>query len=173
MRAVAMTGLLLVMTAAPALAASDGSLSAAGSRGTVNLTVTVVPLVQISGLDDLSLGELGGSDISASDDLCIYSNAGRYRITASGNAGDGGFALTGRDQGRSLAYEVTWRRKDGQATPLAAGASMTVDTGGVTGADCAAGGANAGLQVDLRAAAAADLPADTYEGVLSLVVAPD
>ncbi|MEC9345054.1 MAG: hypothetical protein VYB54_02435 [Pseudomonadota bacterium] len=166
--------MLLLGTAAPvAMAASDGSLSSSSSQGSASITATIVPLVQISGLDDLDLGEVGGTDVSASDGLCIYSNAGRYRITASGNGGDGGFQLTGRDQGGALPYQVTWQRRDGAATALQAGAAMTVQTGGVVGADCAGGGANAGIRVDLSAQAAAGLPADSYAGVLNLVVAPD
>jgi hypothetical protein len=67
-----------------AFAATPGTLGPT-SQGTLEITLTIDPLVQISALDDIALGTyVGLGDMTGADDLCVYSNNGGYDITATG-----------------------------------------------------------------------------------------
>ena len=88
--------------AANAFAATDGTLGAT-SQGTLEITLTIDPLVQISALDDIPLGNYtGAGNMTGGDDLCVYSNNGGYHITATGNGNGQAFELIGAGTPASL-----------------------------------------------------------------------
>ena len=165
-----------MLVPAIATAATDGRLGTTSSTGEVAISARVLALVQLSDLDDIDLGDFSGSDLQAADELCVYSNAGQYRVTATGNGGNGGkeFALAGKNLKQDLPYAITWSH-GGAATRLTSGTTVTVKTSAVTGADCTFGGGknNAGIQVDISAADAQNASQDTYAGVLNITVAPN
>ena len=90
--------------ASNAFAATQGTLGAT-STGSLNITLTIDALVQISALDDIPLGNYtGGANMTGADDLCVYSNTGGYEITATGDDGAGGGVRAGRDQRQHPIY---------------------------------------------------------------------
>jgi hypothetical protein len=83
------------LAAGNAFAATQGDLGPT-SEGSLNITLTIDALVQISALDDIALGPYtGGGNLTGADNLCVYSNNGGYDITATGNGNGGAFELLG------------------------------------------------------------------------------
>ncbi len=171
----AVRGLLLCGLAAglsgTAFAATQGAVGF-NSTGTLDISLTVNDEVRISNLTDINLGVFGGADAVGTSSACVYRNGtGNYQITATGDGAAGAFTLT--DGTNTVAYSVSY--DDGSG---AQGATSGVTLAGLTGADaasntCAVTGDNATVQVTVAAADAATLPAATYAGTLTLVVAPE
>jgi hypothetical protein len=154
-----------------AFAATQGSLGAT-SQGTLDITLTIDPLVQISALDDIALGTYtGGGDITVGDDLCVYSNNGGYDITATGNGTGQPFELIGTTE--NIPYTVEWATTAGAGTgtALTAGVALPDQGGTFTTPDCG-GTPNAQVIVTVADADLASAPSDSYTGVLTLLVAP-
>jgi hypothetical protein len=154
-----------------ALAATDGAVGF-NSTGTVDISLDVNDEVRISSLTDINLGVFAGVDAVGTSAACVYRNGtGNYNLTASGDGAAGAFTLT--DGTNTVAYSVTY--DDGSGVLAAAtGVSLT----GLTGADpasdtCGGTGNNGTIEVTVAAAAAAGLPAATYAGTLTLLVAPE
>jgi hypothetical protein len=157
--------------ASNAFAANDGSLGAT-SQGDLDITLTIDPLVQISALDDIALGNYtGGANMTGADDLCVYSNTGGYDITASGNGGGSAFELIGGSV--NIPYTVEWADTAGAGTgsPLTSGTALTGQGGTFSTPDCG-GVDNARVIVTVNSTDLAAAPADNYIGVLTLLVAP-
>lgn len=154
-----------------ALAATDGSVGF-NSTGTVDISLTVNDEVRISNLSDINLGVFAGADAVGSTDACVYRNGtGAYRITATGSGAGGAFALT--DGTNSVAYTVDYDDGTG-AVAMGAAAPMIGRTGAdPSSATCATTGNNATVTTTVAAATAASLPAGTYTGTLTLLVAPE
>ncbi len=154
-----------------ALAATDGAVGF-NSTGTVDITLNVNDEVRISNLADINLGVFGGADAVGSTDACVYRNGtGAYRITASGSGAAGAFTLT--DGTNTVGYSVNY--DDGTGALAMASATPMI---GRTGADpssatCATTGNNATVTTTVAAADGAALPAGTYTGTLTLLVAPE
>lgn len=154
-----------------ALAATDGAVGF-NSTGTVDISLSVNDEVRISNLADIDLGIFAGADAIGSTDACVYRNGtGAYRITATGSGAGGAFSLT--DGTNSVAYTVEY---DDGTGALALGSSTPLI--GRTGADpasatCATTGNNATVTTTVTAADGAALPAGTYTGTLTLLVAPE
>lgn len=154
-----------------ALAATDGTVGF-NSTGTVDITLAVNDEVRISNLADINLGVFGGADAVGTTDACVYRNGtGAYRITATGSGAASAFSLT--DGTNSVGYSVEF---DDGTGAVAMGASTPMI--GRTGADpasatCATTGNNAVVTTTVVATDAAALPAGTYTGTLTLLVAPE
>ena len=154
-----------------ALAATDGVVGF-NSTGTVDISLDVNDEVRISNLTDINLGVFAGVDAVGSSAACVYRNGtGNYNLTASGDGAAGAFTLT--DGTNTVPYSVTYDDGSGAAAATA-GAVLA----GLTGADpasdtCAGTGNNGTIEVTVAAADAAGLPAATYAGVLTLLVAPE
>jgi hypothetical protein len=154
-----------------AMAATDGSVGV-NSTGTVDISLSVNDEVRISNLSDINLGVFGGADAIGSTDACVYRNGtGAYRITAAGSGAGGAFSLT--DGTNTVAYSVAF---DDGTGAIGMGASTPMI--GRTGADpasatCATTGNNATVTTTVAAVDAASLPAGTYTGTLTLLVAPE
>jgi hypothetical protein len=158
--------------ASNAFAAQDGLLGAT-SQGDLEITLTIDPLVQISGLTDIQLGTYtGGADITGVDNLCVYSNTGGYEITATGDGGTGSeFELNGT--GHDVPYTVEWADSAGAGTgsPMTSGTVLPGQGGTFTTPDCG-GGNNAQVIVTVNSTDLLAAPAQAYAGVLTLLVAP-
>lgn len=154
-----------------ALAATDGVVGF-NSTGTLDITLNVNDEVRISNLADIDLGVFAGADAVGSSAACIYRNGtGNYQLTASGDGAAGAFTLT--DGVATVPYSVTY---DDGAGPQAATTGVTLT--GLTGADpassiCAGTGNNANVSVTVAAADATGIPASSYIGTLTLLVAPE
>ncbi|MFK8017028.1 MAG: hypothetical protein AB8G17_16515 [Gammaproteobacteria bacterium] len=154
-----------------ASAAVDGSVGF-NSTGSVDISLTVNDEVRISNLTDINLGVFGGADAIGSSDACVYRNGtGAYRITASGSGAGGAFSLT--DGTNSVGYAVEFDDGTG-AVAMGASTPMIGRTGAdATSATCATTGNNATVTTTVTATDAASLPAGTYTGTLTLLVAPE
>ncbi len=154
-----------------ALAATDGAVGF-NSTGTIDITLTVNDEVRISNLTDINLGVFAGADANGSSAACVYRNGtGAYQITATGDGAGGAFTLT--DGTNSVAYSIDFDDGTG-ALPMTSGLPVI----GRTGADpasstCATTGNNAVVSATVAAVDAATLPAGTYAGTLTLLVAPE
>jgi hypothetical protein len=163
---------LATFAASNAFAAQDGLLGA-NSQGSLNIILSIDPLVQISRLNDIALGTFDGTAKSGADDLCVYSNTGGYHITATGNGSGSAFELIGTS-GATIPYAVEWADSTGASAgiDLIASTALTGQGGNFTTPDC--GGAdNAGVIVTISSTDLALAPADSYIGVLTLLVAPE
>jgi hypothetical protein len=157
--------------ASNAFAATPGTLGAT-SQGTLNITLTIDELVQISALDDIALPNYtGGADITGGGDLCVYSNIGGYQITATGNGANSAFHLIGA--GATIPYTVEWADSAGALSgePMTSGTALINQSGTFTTPNCG-GLDNARVMVTVSSTDLAAAPAQDYAGVLTLLVAP-
>lgn len=164
-------GGIAAVLASGAVAATDG-LVGFTSTGTLDITIQVDDEVRISALQDIDLGTFAGVDASGSSTACIYRNtAPTYQITGTGSGAANAFTLTnGID---TVDYSVSYTTS-GAAQSLTSGVALTGQTGAdQTSTTCGGTGNNGTVGVTVAAADAAALPAGTYNGTLTLVVAPN
>lgn len=159
-----------------AFAASQGVLGTT-STGSANIRATVANLASITNLNDFVFPTwTGAGDLTLSDNVCVYVNnrGGKYQVTATGN-GRNGFSLAD-GAGNNLAYEAQWNvRASAGGDSLRNGNTLrnrdNADTGSI---DCSSGrNLNSALTITLREAALRAAPAGTYNGVITLTVAPE
>lgn len=158
-------------TAGTAHAANQGDLGAT-SQGDLTITLTIDSLVQISDLQDIDLGTFDGtSDLTGSDNLCVYSNSGGFTITATGTGG-GAFELAGG--GTTVPFAVEWANTSGAVTgtALTSGSTKASNSPTFSGADCG-GGTNTTVLVNVSQTDLGAAPAADYSGLLILQVAPE
>ena len=167
---IAVIGLAACMSTT-VLAATDG-LVGFNSTGTLDINLDVNDEVRISNLTDINLGVFAGVDAVGSSAACVYRNGtGNYQLTASGDGAAGAFTLT--DGVSTVPYSVTYD-DGGGALGASTGIALTGLTGGDPGsATCAGTGNNGTVTVTVTAADASGLPAATYAGTLTLLVAPE
>lgn len=170
-RALMITGLggIIALAGNTAWAATQGSTGTT-STGTVDLTVTIGTLARISDLDDLDLGSFTGSgNLSANDDLCVWSSGSSgYNITATGSGTAGAFTLGAGAE--LVAYTVEWADTSGQTT----GSSLTGQTTSATSTDCGGGASpSASLIVEVVESEMLGKSAAAFGGALTLLVAPE
>jgi hypothetical protein len=160
----------LTLSSATVMAATQGTLGP-NSTGTLNIELDIDPLVMVSNLGNIDLGNYSGAgNLTGSDSFCIYRNStGPYGITMTGSGAGNAFLLS--DGSNNLAYTVSFT--NASANPMTAGSLLTAQTGAnTTSTDCSAGTANnvsVGITVDNAALSSA--PAGTYLGVLTILVA--
>lgn len=156
------------------MAATQGSLGT-DSTGTLDITVDINDLVQVSNLTDLVLGTFngGGADLSDSDTFCVYRNgAGTFDITMTGDGGSSAFTLT--DGTNTVPYAVDFTN-----IPAASTTAMTTNValGGQANANTSSttcgGTDNVSVTVTVASGDLASAPAGTYGGTLTMVVAPE
>ncbi len=167
MRNVAIGG-ILAGTALGAHAATDGALGFT-STGDLTIDLVVADEVRISGMSDIVLN-FSGVDETDTSDACIYRNGNTaYQITGTGDGAGNAFELT--DGTNTVPYSVTF--DDGNAVaPLLSGTALGATNADTVDTDCLGAGPNALISVTVTAADAATLPAATYTGTLTLLVAP-
>lgn len=166
----------LALVAPAAIAAQDGVIDDTRSEGSLDITLSVPPLVRISGLDDLDLGTFQGTGLSGTDQLCVWSTTRAYRVIAEGDGTGGSFTLTGGDNGDALAYDVQWAATAGAGSgdALTSGTALGNQSTSAATSDCN-GGANPNATVIVTVADTelASVTEDTYAGTLTLTVEPE
>lgn len=164
----------LSIGSATVLAATQGSLGSSSS-GSVNISANINQLVRISALNDISLGTYTGTGgLTGRDDVCVFSNAGGYSITATGSGSGGAFSLAASG-GATVPYSVAWATTAGANTgaQLTSGKVLAGQSGTFTNPTCQGGAnLNASLLVSVTDEALAAAPAGAYTGTLTLTVAP-
>ena len=173
------TGLILgcvLALPAPAFAAPTQGTAGATSTGSVGISATIPGRVQISGLSDIAFGTVDPSTAASSaENLCVWSNtSGKgYTVTALGSGTSNAFTLT--DGTNNLAYSVEWAGTTGQTsgTALASGTALGGLTTTAVNPTCSTGAAStASLIVKMSQANLQAAVASSYNGTLTLVVAP-
>ena len=156
--ALALSGLPLLLTATPALAASNK--------------------VRITDLSDVNFGVIAnlGVDAIRNQSVCLYAdtNSYGYNVTASGTGPGGAFELSSGP--RTMSYEVQWSSTSGQGSgiQLASNVPLTGQVSGATHQTCSNGPAtSASLIILLRSNVLSSATAGAYNGTLTLVVGPE
>lgn len=142
--------------------------------GFFTINLTILTLMQISGLNDITFPPFtGANNLVGNDSFCVYRNStGTYQVTLTGSGTGGAFTITnGID---IVPYSVTWN-------DLVATANVTANTT-LTGrqsvfylnTDCN-GGTNNNGTIELTALAAnlSAVSFGTYTGALTIMVAPE
>ena len=134
--------------------------------------------VRITKLTDIDFGSLAnlGVDASLAQNICVFANTSgnRYRVTATGSAPGGAFALV--SGGVFLDYEVQWNASSGQSsgTQLTSGVARTGLVSAATQQTCNSGPpTSASLVVLLRSTALSSARAGSYAGTLTLIIGAD
>jgi hypothetical protein len=138
--------------------------------------------VRISGLSNVAFGTITSfaADTVRSQSICIYAKSppnNNYRVTAAGSGTDGAFLLSAGSS--TLPYEVQWSDTPSQTsgTQLVANQPLTgqhSNAGSGSADDCSNGPAStASLILIVRSAALGTATSGTYNGTLSLVIAPE
>lgn len=196
MKKILLTAAAFALVAGAAHAQTDGALSQTSSTGTFDVNATVVPMVRISGLDNISL-TIDPATLSSNfgttsgiTQFCVFSNvdaAGTYKVRVLGDAGNAGdfsnpYGLTGTSTGTVLGHTVGYHDNAAyhsvNATFMRQSSNLTkINTkdgqARSTTTDCSGnglGGSNSSLRVGIRNTNAIAALADTYTGTLSVVV---
>ncbi len=175
------TALVTGMVATSGLMAATDGIVGATSTGTLDISVDVEDLVRISGLSDilLTFDITGTGDIVGSSTACVYRNgAGTYTVNATGSGTANAFTI--QDAGPTptpIAYTVGWDDSVTGAgvSAVSSGTLLTNQLGANTVSDdCSTGGgANAFVEVTVPRASLVAAPAGTYNGTLTLEIAPE
>lgn len=161
----------------PAFSATQGTLGAT-STGTVNVSITIPSLVQISGLSDITLGSTSTFPATGSSGACIYSNVvtplGSYYITATSLNSTGTNFRVKDSNTDYITYSAYWNNTATatQTTALASGTKSAQQTGGSAVSLTCAGTANANFNIGFSAAQIQGAPAATYTDVVTLLITP-
>jgi hypothetical protein len=166
---------LLTFGSVSTYAASDGTLGLT-SQGSVDITVGVGDRVQISGLDDIALGQWSGSgNLTGDEELCVYSSTSKYEVTISGLHASNSFALSAGGT-TTLPYTVNWADDPGDATygnrGVTEGTPLTGNVGNNTHYTCG-GATNATLRVYITEANLQAAVAGNYSDTLTINVSPE
>ncbi len=158
-----------------AFAASDGTLGFT-SQGSVDITLGVGDRVQISGLDDITLGQWSGSGaLTGDEELCVYSSTSKYDITISGLHASNSFALSAGGS-TALPYTVSWADDPNDATNgfrnVTEGTHLTGNVGDSSYYTCN-GNTNATLRIHITEANLQAAAAGNYSDTLTINVAPE
>ena len=168
-RQVALGG-VLAAAATGGYAATQGTTGFT-STGDLDISLTVNDEVKISNLVDIFLPPFTGTDVTGNSSACIYRNGGgAYQVTATGSGPANAFQLT--DGTNSVTYSVAFDDGTGSSS-LTSGLALSRTNAEAVDDDCTtAGSDNATIDVTVAAANASVLPAATYIGTLTLLVAP-
>ena len=179
--------LLIPMLIGAALAASAAQAATQGtagltSTGTVTITASISPRVDITNLSDVTFADsdLGpvintANQATKASNVCVWSNNAdkSYYITASGSGTSSAFTLA-NSTNPVIPYEVYWSATSGQTTgtQLTAATKSAKLTSTATTPTCG-GGTSASLVVGIQGTDANSMLASTsYTGTLTLLVAP-
>lgn len=177
------TPFVFAQTAPLAGSGTQGSLVGTGSQGSFGLSFAVAHSVQVSGLDNLSLGSYGGTNaaqnVTQSESFCVYVNGGDgYTIVPTSEnqaATDDSdkFFLTGSTDDEIM-YTVKF---DDNASSAAAGEIITYGDSNSSTAlgsrlrNCG-GSANATIEINIPEQEIRDATTGSYADRLILTVAP-
>lgn len=159
------------------MAATNGSLGAT-STGTVNVSITIPSLVQITGLNDITLSSTSSYPATGNTSACIYSNVasplGSYYVTAT-SLNTSGTDFRVQDGATDyIVYSAYWNNTSA-ATPttaLTSGTKTAQQTGGSAVSLTCGGGANANFNISFSASQVEGAPAATYSDVVTILITP-
>lgn len=160
-----------------AFAATQGTLGTT-STGTVNISITIPSLVQITGLNDIALGSTSSFPATGNTTACIYSNVasplGSYYVTAT-SQNTSGTDFRVKDSGTDyIGYSAYWNNSSAasQTTVLTSGTKTTQQLGGNSTSLTCSGTPNANFNISLTSTQVAGAPAATYTDTATLIVSP-
>ena len=137
----------------------------------ISLNINIDDIVQLQGLDDLLLGNYGGSGrVSARESFCVYRNGSdTYQVTARGNGDGGAFTLLNNDD--EIPYSLEWDDSS-VVTPMSANNNLTQRQNASVNI-CSSGTSNASINITLQESDLTASPAGNYRGTLTLIIAPE
>ena len=95
----------LVAVAIPVTAATQGTLGAS-STGSLEISLVISPMIQVSQLQDIQLASMQGESVAGSTPLCVSGNyEGDFQLEAQGSGSNNEFQLA--SGGDSVDYEVS------------------------------------------------------------------
>lgn len=161
-----------VFTQSYQLAARNSGKGRSQDTSSLTVELTVPGSILISQVDDIDLGSYSGTDMQASDSLCVYQTAGAsYAISALGSGPSGSFAISNGSV--DIPLHLSWDDGISKET-LAPGAILSGRTSANSGsASCNSGAANnATLEVTIMETdiLANNVSAGSYSGTLTLIV---
>lgn len=150
----------------------------AANPSTSTIAITIPALVQISGLNDISLSPTNFSSlVTGNTTACIYTNnitpLGSYFITATSmNASAGAFRVI--SGGKFITYSAYWNNTSSptQTTVLSSGTKTAQQSGGSSTSLSCGGSANANFNISLSAAQVTGAAPAIYTDTVTLVVSP-
>ncbi len=154
-------------------AATQGGIGAT-STGAVSIGVVLGTLARITNLNDITFGTWSGTgDLVVADDVCVWVSGGGYAITAQGSGTANAFELTNGTT--TINYSVKWDDVAGSTvgTSLTTGTSLGSQTSAATSTDCTGGPMTATVEVQIAEAELGAAGSGSYNGVLTLVIAPE
>lgn len=151
-------------------AALQGTLGGSSS-GESDISVTKGSLVMISGIADLNLGTMttAGSDLSAYDDICVFSSTSSYSVTVT--SANASFELSDGATG-SIPYALTWTDDTGTPTTISYGDTLDSQTGDQANNNCDSG-TNASFSISVTSIDFNSATPGTYTDKLTLFIAPE
>jgi hypothetical protein len=177
------TNILLIVAFSFSLskASMSATQGAAGSTstGTLDISIALADVVQISSLNDIIFPVWGGTGgMIEFDDLCIYSNTagGGYNVTATGSGSGSAFTVT--DGSNTMAYNASWNDVSGTNTGMASlttNVALTSQTGASTNSlDCSSGASlTSRIIIEFIEATLMGAPVSVYSGTLTFNIAPE
>ena len=168
----------LTLGSASLHAATQGTLGAT-SEGTSDISITKGDAVMITKINDINFGSWDATqgDVTQSDQVCVHSTTGNYKITATSTQGADEFQMKTADGTSSVNYSVIWLDTSTTgATDIALTHATAAGSASAGSLDQDCGGqdsTNARFTIsltseDLGAAAAGD-----YSDTLKLLVSPE
>ena len=172
-------------------AATQGALGAT-TRGSIAISVSLAPSVQVSSVSDVTPGDVQpASTATVAQSVCVWSNtpAKGYSIAASGSGPANSFILANGSM--AAPYSVAWSNSPGQTSgaSLNPGTALTGLTSTATAPGCASGPATTASLIvtigptdrqprliEANYSGALGLQAmpteNSYSGALTLIVSP-
>jgi hypothetical protein len=169
--------LLFFLISSTVLAATQGTLGTT-STGTINISITLPALVEVTGFSDITLGSTSSFPATGNTTACIYSNVasplGSYFVTAT-SQNTSGTDFRVKDSGTDfIAYSAFWNNASSasQTTSLTSGTKTAQQTGGSAVSLNCGGSPNANFNISFSAAQVQGAPAASYSDVVTLLISP-
>lgn len=160
-----------------ALAATDGDVSDLESVGSAEISVTIPPLVKVSGMTDIALGTSGtwygtGPATGSTDaTICVYHNNGAaYTAIFTGNGGVGA-AFTIANAGNTIPYTVTYNDGVGGGGAATTGVGLACGNASLTSLTCSDMLNKGTISISIAEADMALKGPALYSGILTMTVA--
>jgi len=153
-------------------AATDGNLGPT-SVGKMDMFINKSSSVRISGLADQNFGSADflGADEVRTNNFCVFSSTGGYRLTVTGGSGVNNFAMPSGSN--DLPFQIMLDGGQG-STPVFPGNTIGGLSGDTSGPACSGtGGANTEMNIIISASDFNAVPPGTYGTTLTFEVVPE
>ncbi len=169
---------IVFLSPSSVFAATQGTLGTT-STGTVNISITIPSLVQICGLNDITLGTTSTFPATGATTAAIYSNtaspAGSYLVTAS-SANASGTTFQVANGSHVIAYSAFWGNTSATSPSIAlqSGVQTVRQTGGSNSNSFSCStSANANFNISFTAAQVQGAPPSlTYTDTVTILINP-